>query len=270
MPDSAAPVDQLVDAVRKSPKYHSVCEDLIRNIGSQELAKRRPLKEAIKTTKSTLHQVSGAYLGNGIDYAAGLTDLRKAAQSTDNVDWRDACAALMSLHASTRERLPILDPFYATTLAHLAPIRSILDVACGLNPLAIPWMPLAPDVEYHAFDICEEMTGFLNEFLALVPCHGRAHVADVTQSCPTQKADVAFILKSLPCLEQIDRSAGVRLLETINADHLLVSFPVTSLGGKGKGMVRHYEAQFQELVADKNWKVKRFEFSSELAFVVTR
>jgi 16S rRNA (guanine(1405)-N(7))-methyltransferase len=270
MPDSATPLDELVVAVRMSPKYRSICEALIRNIGSQELAKRRPLKEAIKATKNALHQVSGAYLGHRIDYAAGLERLKEAARSADNVDWRDACRALMSLHSSTRERLPILDQFYATTLADLAPIRSILDIACGLNPLAIPWMPLAPDVEYHAFDICEAMTGFLNEFFTLAGRHGRAHAADVTQSCPPQKAEVALILKSLPCLMQIDDSAGLRLLESIQADHLLVSFPVHSLGGKSKGMVRHYEARFQELVADRNWKVKRFEFSTELAFLVTR
>jgi 16S rRNA (guanine(1405)-N(7))-methyltransferase len=270
MLDPATQLDQLVASVRKSAKYHSVCEELIRNIGARELGKRRALKEAIKATRNTLHQVCGAYQENGINYAAEMEKLRKAAQSSEKVDWRRACAALMSLHASTRERLPILDRFYETTLADLAPIRSVLDIACGLNPLAIPWMPLAPDAEYHAFDVCEAMTGFLNEFLALTGCEGRAHVADVTCSCPTKRADVALLLKSLPCLEQIDRAAGTRLLETINADHLLVSFPVASLGGKGKGRARHYEARFEELVAGKNWKVKRFEFSTELAFLVTR
>src|SRR6266571_2381081 len=270
MPDLSAQLDQLVDAVRKSAGYRSVCEDLIRNIGARELAKRRPLKEAIKATRNTLHQASGAYRGSRIDYAAGLDELRKAAQSADNVDWRAACAQLMSHHASTRERLSILDHFYATTLADLGPIRTILDIACGLNPLAIPWMPLERDAEYYASDIDEGLIGFLNEFLRIAPYRGRAQVADATQSCPTVAADVALLLKSLPCLEQIDRSAGLRLLEGVNADHLLVSFPVRSLGGKSKGMVRHYEARFQELVADKNWTVKRFEFWTELAFLVTR
>ena len=76
MPDLSAQLDQLVDAVRKSAGYRSVCEDLIRNIGARELAKRRPLKEAIKATRNTLHQASGAYRGSRIDYAAGLDELR--------------------------------------------------------------------------------------------------------------------------------------------------------------------------------------------------
>lgn len=270
MPDPAAQLDDLVAAVRKSARYRSVCEDLIRNIGARELAKRRPLREAVKATRNALHRASGAYQGDRIDYAAGLEELRKAAQSEDDLDWRSACARLMSLHASTRERLPILDRFYETTLTDLAPIRSVLDIACGLNPLAIPWMPLAPEAKYHAYDICAEMAAFLNELLRLARCRGRAHVADVTQFCPPEQADVAFLLKSLPCLELIDRSGGLRLLETINADHLLVSFPVHSLGGKSKGMVVHYEARFQELVAGKNWTVKRFRFPTELVFRITR
>ncbi len=270
MADAAAPLDELVASVRRSAKYRSTCEALVRKIGARELTKRRPLKEAIKATKNTLHQVCGAYRESRIDYAAGLESLRKARQAGDEADWRAACMSLMTRHASTRERLPILDRFYATTLAEFGPIRSVLDVACGLNPLALAWMPLAPDAEYYACDVDEEMIGFLNEFFAVVPCGGRARVADATQSCPTEQADVALILKSLPCLEQIDPAAGLRLLEGINADHLLVSFPVRSLGGKSKGMQVNYEARFREMLTGKSWSVRRFEFATELAFLVTR
>jgi 16S rRNA (guanine(1405)-N(7))-methyltransferase len=59
-------------------------------------------------------------------------------------------------------------------------------------------------------------------------------------------------------------------LETIRADHLLVSFPVHSLGGRSKGMVENYEVRFRELVQDKPWSIQRFEFATELAFLVTR
>ena len=56
----------------------------------------------------------------------------------------------MGYHSSTRERLPILEQFYARALADIPPARVVLDLACGLNPLALAWMPLgeaiaAPD-----------------------------------------------------------------------------------------------------------------------------
>ena len=87
---------------------------------------------------------------------------------------------------------------------------------------------------------------------------------------PTQKADLAFVLKAIPCLEQVDKSAGIRLLDTINADHLLISFPAHTLGGRHKGMAVNYEARFWELVANRDWSTKKFEFANELAFLVTK
>jgi len=274
-------LDKLVEAVRASSKYKSVCADLIRNIGFQQLSKRRNLKEALKATRNKLHQVGGAYLDSREEYAAWLSEIRKAVQTGTGYpqgvslhfnrdELRRVCTQAMSRHASARERLPILDQFYSTILADLTPIRTVLDIACGLNPIALPWMPLAEDVEYYAYDIYQNMMDFLNEFMALLSVQGHAEARDVIQACPTQKVDVAFLLKTIPCLEQVDKAAGHRLLHTINAKYIVVSFPVHSLGGRDKGMAAHYEARFRELVANEKWEIRRFEFSSELVFLVRK
>jgi 16S rRNA (guanine(1405)-N(7))-methyltransferase len=292
---------RLVESIRASAKYRRVSEALIRRIGARELDRRRSLKEAEAATRAELHQIGGAYLDRGVHYQEWLAALREAAgvgRDGETVGpahgsrgnrgdrakeqgmsprpvapegLRPVCAAIMRQHASTRERLPILEEFYTTTLAGIAPVHRLLDVACGFNPLAIPWMPLAPDAEYYACDIYEDLIAFLDEILTLVGVRGRAEVADVTAWLPpTLPVDVALLLKSLPCLEQTDRSASLRLLETIPAAHLLVSFPVRSLGGRQKGMVAHYEAQFRELIAGKSWPIQRFEFATELAFLVRK
>jgi len=263
-------LDRLVEAVLGSPKYATVAPDFVRAIGAQELAGRRSLKEAVKATKNKLHQIGGAYLSGRLDYAAWLDKLREVHRSGDEAGFRRVCASVMRHHSSTKERLPVLDAFYATALAGLPPIRAVLDVACGLNPLAIPWMGLAADVEYYACDVYCDMVGFLNEFLVLIGVGGRVEVCDLIHVCPTRKVDLALALKTIPCLEQVDKSAGRRLLETLEADHLLVSFPARSLGGRGKGMPVNYENHFRELVAGKNWAIRRFEFATELAFVVSK
>jgi 16S rRNA (guanine(1405)-N(7))-methyltransferase len=176
----------------------------------------------------------------------------------------------MAHHASTRERLPILDQFYTTLLTDLAPISSILDVACGFHPLALPWMPLAGQVTYYAYDIYQHMMDFLQDWFTLMGIQGYAQVYDLLQACPPQEVDVAFVLKTIPCLEQVDKHAGKRLLHALNARYIIVSFPVHSLGGKRKGMVAHYEAQFQALMGNALWTVKRVEFATELVFVVAK
>jgi 16S rRNA (guanine(1405)-N(7))-methyltransferase len=263
-------VDQLIEAVLASSKYKRIDEDFIRYIGIQELSRHRNLKEAIKSTKNKLHQVGGAFQTSIPRYAVWLDELKFARRSGNQEHFLDTCKWIMQYHSSTRERLPILEQFYSTLLAHLPPISSVIDVACGLHPLAVPWMSLSEHVQYLAYDIYEDMIDFLNEILALMPVQGAAKVCDVIHSCPTQRVDMAFILKAIPCLEQVDKSAGLRLLETINAAYLVVSFPAHSLGGKNKGMTTNYESRFYKLVTHKRWSIQRFDFPGELVFLVSK
>lgn len=257
-------LDQLVESVRHSAKYTSVNSDLIRRIGAAELAKRASLKDAIKATKNRLHQVGGMYFNDHAKYARWFDELR----TSD--DLRATCKQIMQHHASTRERLPMLDEFYAAIFADLAPIHSVLDIACGLNPLAIPWMPLAADATYHAVDIYEDMMSFLQSAFGVLGVEGVTEVRDVLHDHPTDQVEVALVLKAIPCLEQLDKAAGRKLMDTIRARHIVVSFPTRTVGGKNVGMRANYEAHFGEIVVDQSWQVKRFEFEGELVFRMTK
>jgi 16S rRNA (guanine(1405)-N(7))-methyltransferase len=263
-------LDQLIEAVLASSKYKSIDSNVVKYIGTRELARRHNLKEAIKATRNKLHQVGAAYLDGELRYSFWLDQLKRASQSGNRQHLLDVCTSIMGHHSSTRERLPLLAQFYNTILANLPPINSVIDVACGLHPLAIPWIPLTAGVQYYAYDIYQDMTDFLNECLPLLQVQGYAQVRDVIQDCPAEKADLAFILKAIPCLEQLDKSAGLQLLETINADHLVVSFPAHSLSGRQKGMVTNYEARFYELIAHKIWSIQRFAFPTELVFLISK
>jgi 16S rRNA (guanine(1405)-N(7))-methyltransferase len=259
-------LDTLVATVLRSGKYRKVSPDLVRAIGAAELAKRPSLKIALKATRRKLHQVGGAYLDAPPNYAHGLALLRAAAG--DPAALRDACRTLMQWHASTRERLPILDTFFTTTLAGLPPLRSVLDLACGLNPLAWPWMPLDPTATYVAYDIYADAVDFVGEFMRLAGVNGRAAVRDVLHDPPTEPVDLALLLKTLPCLEQLAPNAAQTLLDALNARYLLISYPVASLGGRRKGMSATYTAQFAALAHGRSWTYQRFEFATELAFLV--
>lgn len=263
-------LERLVEAVQAAPKYRHVAPDFVRHIGARELAKGRGWKEARKATQRKLHQVAGAYLDAGVRYGEWLEELR-AARLAGAEALRAACVQVMKHHTSTRERLPFLDAFYAPLLAGLPPIQTVLDIGCGLHPLALPWMGLPAGVEYIALDIYEDMAAFLNELLALLPIRGRAEARDALHSPLKQRADLAFLLKTIPCLEQVEKEAGRKLLSAVPAGVLLVSFPAQSLAGRrGKGMEVNYEAHFQALVTGTGWAVERFEFPAELVFRVRR
>jgi len=262
-------IDQITAAVCASPHYRNISQALIRRLAAQELAKGRGAKETARAVRSKLHQVGGAYLERPIDYQRWLAELEGLPVELSDPDLRSFCRRLMQQHASTSERLPFLESFYAQVLASLAPVRSLLDVGCGLNPLSLPWMPLAANAEYFACDIYTDMVDFLNRFLAHLGRQGRADVCDLTEALPSQPAQVALLLKTLPCLEQLDKNIALRLLAALQVEHLLVSFPARSLGGRQKGMVRNYEAHFRQLLSGRDWHIQRFEFANELAFLIS-
>src|SRR6266571_9113621 len=97
-------LDQLVEAVLASRSYRNISRDFIEVLGSQELAKRSSVKEAIKATKNKLHQVGGAYIEGEEHYTSWIGPLQQAAVNGDNDQLKRACKSIMGYHASTRER----------------------------------------------------------------------------------------------------------------------------------------------------------------------
>lgn len=258
-------LEELVRLVRAAPKYSAIAEDFVRRIAAEELAKGRGKKELLKAVRSRLHQVGAVFLEDKPDFPGSLVRLQ-AARAAGSPAFRDACRSALALHASTRERLPFLETFYPRVLAGLPPLRSVLDLACGLNPLAIPWMPLAPGAQYRAYDIHAGMLAFVGGALGLMDVQGEVHAADISnprlfEAVPP--ADLALLLKTLPTLEQAGKDTSRPLLERIPARWLVVSFPLRSLGGRGRGMEAHYTASFEGLVAGLPWKMERFDFPNE-------
>ncbi|GIV76883.1 MAG: 16S rRNA methyltransferase [Litorilinea sp.] len=258
---------RLVEQVLASKKYATIQPELIRTIGAQELAKRRSLKEAVKATRNKLHQTVGAYReGQAPPYDAWLAQLHQCPPAERS----QLCRRLLTHHASTRERLPILDEFYGRLFAGLPPIRTLLDLACGLNPLTAPWMGLPPGARYLAWDVDYAQMAFLQQALALLGVAGDVAVHNLLAPLPPHQADVALLLKTLPCLEQVDKTIGLRLLDGIHAPVIFVSFPAQSIGGRAKGMAANYTAHFLELVASRPWAVTRFDFATEVVFRVVK
>lgn len=270
MHESLDPValDQITANVLASPKYRHVCADTVRRIAAQALARQETLTQAIKSTKSRLHQVYGAYEST-INYRRALDDL-STTYTSSAAAFKLACHKLLALHASTRERLHILDHFFVRIFDLTGTPATLLDLACGLNPLALPWMNLTPDAIYHAYDIDRQRVEFFTRFFELTGTCGRAHLHDILCHPPDEQADVALLLKSSACLEQQEKGSTLDLLDYLCAAHVVVTFPVKSLGQRSKGMVAHYAQTFEAMLVGRPWSVTRLDFETELAFVVSK
>src|SRR5687767_1641323 len=132
MPDIA--VAEVFARVLRSRRYGTVAPEVVARLAAEEAPKARNLAEAEKRTKRRLHQIVGAYTVEPA-YDRLLASLR-AAHAAGPAAFRQACATTMQQHASTRERLPILEHFYRDIFALTGPPASLLDIGCGLNPLA--------------------------------------------------------------------------------------------------------------------------------------
>ena len=74
----------------------------------------------------------------------------------------------------------------------------------------------------------------------------------------------------MPCLEQIERGAGGRLLHQIDAPILIVSFPNHSLAGRKQGMAQHYAADFLSQIKKAGWQADSLSYPSELVYILRK
>lgn len=258
-------LDAVVAAVARSRRYRHVADAVIARLAAEELPRSRNAADAEKRTKRRLHQVFGAY-HTPLPWDRLLARLQEA--RPDPAAFRSACADVLRGHASTAERLPELDAgFYDRIFAITGPPASILDLACGLNPIAWPWMRLPPATRYTACDIDKEMARFLDGFFQLAGIDGRAPLHDLVAGPPPIEADVALLLKTLPCLQHQTPDLGT-LLDRTRAKWLVVSFPTKSLGHIAKGMPTTYKAMFADLTSNRPWPTTELTFPSELVYIV--
>lgn len=263
-------LDELITAVMANKKYQAMTPILVERLCQSALDKGLQTKAAVKEVRNKLHQVANAYFTHPLDYKQISARLNHLPGSITNNEVKDYCRKLMELHTSTSERLPILPEFFHTCLKPIAPVTSILDLACGLNPLAIPWMPLAASFTYHCCDIYKDMIHFMQTFFNHFHIQGSASTCDLAGAVSLEKNQVSLLLKSIPCLEQLGKGTASRILDSIPSQHILVSFPVHSLGGRNKGMPEFYKDQLLKMATDRPWQVREYRFSTELAFLISK
>ena len=257
----------IIERVLRSPRYRDVDRSLLARLAGQELPRARNADDAVKRVKRRLHQAVGAFRG------AARADAIEATWSGDLTApaFRAACAHALRAHASTRERLESLDAFYAGIWAVTGVPARVLDLGCGLNPLTLPWMGLAPEATYHASDVDRRPLAAVASFLELVGQPHEVEARDVVERPPAGEADVALMLKLVTTLDRQVPEAAARVLAALRVRHAVVRFPTHSLGGHGKGMERTYRARVDRLVADAACisSVAEASVPSELVFVLT-
>lgn len=236
---------EVVERVLRSARYRDVDPAMLARMAAEEQPRARNIDDAVKRVKRRLHQAVGAFRGSE------RADAMSAAWDGDLGDptFRSACIDVLRAHASTRERLAALDAFYPPIWAVTGLPHSVLDLACGLNPVTLPWMGLPADAMYVASDVDGRPLRAVEAFLELVGQPHRVEARDLVADPPGDRADVAFLFKLVTTLDRQDPDAADRLVAALRVRYAVVSFPVRSLAGRGRGMERTYRARLERLAS---------------------
>lgn len=262
--------DELVAHILQSRKYRSLnipaatVEDLL----AQEAGKQSSTRTLVKVVRQKLHNIAASYLGDP-DYGVAARCLEKAFASGKEEDVRLACARLLGMHASTSERLPVLQEFYDAVFEAIGQPATILDLACGLNPLAFPWMNLPRSVEYWAYDLHQPRVELLNHYFELQGLLPLARHQDILVEPPQQEADVAFFFKEAHRFEQRQHGCNRAFWQAVNARVLVVTLPAVSLTGKHQLTDKHRNLVYTT-IGDLPWHVNEFRVGTELIFCIDK
>lgn len=253
--------EQLIEQILQSRKYASVDEKLVRRVAAEQSARYAKEKDRLKAAKNCLHQIHGAYAD------CGMKELLQLA-SLDAMPGRER--EFLIRHASTRERLPVARELYAYIFSAFGGAQSVLDLGCGLNPLFLPLMG-EKIARYCALDVDTDAARLLNLYFAQKGLPQDAGVEDLIQKTPETEADLAFLMKLLPVLEQQKKGRSRELLLQLRTDAAAVSFPLRSLGGRSKGMEQNYSAFFEGILDGTGFTVlDRCVFAGELVYLIKR
>ncbi len=266
MPDDLGPI---VEDVTHARKYRFLCEAAVRRVAAWACERGGSQKDIVKRTKRKLHQVYAAYLeGWAPEAAARVLDGLGPDPSQDAL--RAACRQVLALHASTRERMPLLDTTYQELFAVTGVPARLLDLGCGLHPFAIPWMGLPRGARYDACEIDSRMADLGNRVLRLTGVEGAVACRDVLTDVPGERADVALLLKMVPCLEQQEKGCAGRIISAIAAPFVVVSFPTRTLGGRGMGVASGHAALMEQILRGRAWRVTEIRHPQEAFFVLDK
>lgn len=262
-------IEKLIEAVNSSRKYRDLelPEELLRDLITVNTPNSKNLADLKTNFRKSLHNVIAPYLEN-IDYDTEVEALQTDSSNLlepDNL--KSYCLKMMAKHASTKERIPHLEAFFDTIYEIIGTPHSILDLACALDPLCLPWIRLAPGASFKAYDINGPRVRYLQAFFALTYPNFQAIQQDILLTPPEERADCAFFFKEAHRLEKRQPGSTRILLEGVKAKTVVLSLPAVDL--KGHHSLENFHRHLVEKALEgTTWQQDLRQVGNELLFFI--
>ena len=249
--------ENIFNNIVSSKKYKNICNCTINRIIDEEIKKYKKEALVIKSVKNKLHQIHGTFLQE--------KDLKKVDEYINNNETDE----ILKLHTSTNERINFYNEFYKEIFNVTGNPKSIMDIACGFNPFSYKYMHI-DTLEYYVYDINEDNISLLNKYFNKFNINGIAKSLDILCDIPDNKVDVTFLFKILPLIEQQRKDYTINIMNNINSEYIIVTFPTRSVTGKNKGMKEYYCDYFENLIKDNFKVLKAINFVNELVYIIKK
>ena len=261
----------LINRVKHSRKYRdlNLPENMLMDLLEKEAVKATSKANLDDRFRAKLHNIIAPYLET-IDYAHETNRLQQQPELLgDEVHEKIWAESLLIRHASSRERLPFLSELYGTIWEEIGNPTSVLDLACAVDPLALPWMKLTEATTYLAYDVHKPRVDFLNKYFALARPNARAIQQDILVNPPDTHADVAFFFKEAHRMEK--RVPGVlsRFFDSIPASTLVVSLPDTDLKAH-HNLDDYHNHLIHDAINGKPWQLSEQHVGGELLYFIRK
>ncbi len=264
---------EIIQEIKKSKKYAGIAEEIIGKevesfIKSNPRYQEFKDKFILKQIKEKLHKMYGSFQTYKKGKAKKL--LEKLREEKDNKIVRE----LLTTNLSTKERLGNNGLIYSRIFEKVGKVNSILDLGCGLNPVAFPYMEIDKETRYYAYDINEEDLKTIEEFFDIYRINGRTGIIDLRDSQQIEKlppADLCFMFKVLDPLEKNEK--GHKLAEDIikklskKCNFIVVSFATATLSGRK--MSHPHRGWIERMLERLGMKFERFESKNEIFYIIS-
>ena len=216
---------------------------------SLEKLKEKEIKLLIKELRSQLRNLTGRF--------------QKSTKNRLKLLNEDSIKELLATHSSTSERLNFY-PELKKIIKELK-INSILDLGCGLNPLALA----EKNIKYYASDIKEDDLSLVDKFFKKNSIKGKVFIQDIRKiSSDLPKADICLLFKVLDIADKANYKLAEKLIKNLSCRYILVSFATKTLSGRKMNFPRR--KWLEHLLKNLGLKYKIISSDNEIFYLIDK
>ena len=253
---------ELIIKIKKKKELQGLSDNFVKDILQEYLTKRnireikgkKSEKIVIKIIRAELRKYAGRY-----QYKTKINRF--------NLLKKGRIKEILKTHTSTKERIESKAyPKLIKIINKLNP-NSILDLGCGLNPLAIA-NKLNKNVKYYTCDIKEDELKLLSEFFKKEKIKGKVFYADLRKENKFPKTDLCLLLKILDIIEPKGHRLAEKIVKNLKCRNIIVSFSTKTLSGRPMKYTKR--EWLEKFLIRLNYSFKILKTNNEIFYTIQK